>query len=242
MKFHKITKRFAIILFALAATHSAHGQGTGPSSYSRLNGFSAYALYSNTSSHIHWGVSRQRRIAGVGGTYSRRILTSHVVDWYYDLEVTPATFIQDPVLTVTTQSSSGTSVVTAPTDRKCIAETYQLPIDNIVTVTQTCSTRWTYTGGVSPVGLRLNFRPGHRIQPLINSHLGFLAATRDFPVFKSSAMNFTFDFGAGLEMFRDNSHSWVVEYRLHHLSNAYLGYENPGVDSQIVQVAYSFGH
>ena len=54
-------------------------------------------------------------------------------------------------------------------------------------------------------------------------------------------MNFTFEFGAGLEMYRGNGRSVALEYRLHHLSNAYAGYNNPGVDNQIIKLTYSFG-
>jgi hypothetical protein len=96
-------------------------------------------------------------------------------------------------------------------------------------------------GGVKPVGFRFNFGPHSRIQPFLDSHLGFLAALRDVPVDNSSAMNFTFEFGAGLEIFREHGRSIVLEFRLHHLSNAYAGDNNPGVDNQLVHVGYSFG-
>ena len=64
---------------------------------------------------------------------------------------------------------------------------------------------------------------------------------RDIPVFKSSAFNFTFSFGGGLEWFRESKRSWIVEYRVQHLSNKDIGFTNPGFDSQFVRVGYRFG-
>jgi opacity protein-like surface antigen len=64
---------------------------------------------------------------------------------------------------------------------------------------------------------------------------------RDLPMFDSSAFNFTFAFGAGLEFFRTESHSVRVEYRVQHLSNAYLGTTNPGADSQVIQTTWNWG-
>jgi hypothetical protein len=96
-------------------------------------------------------------------------------------------------------------------------------------------------GGASPVGFRVNLGPKHSLQPFIDSHLGFFLAPRDEPVSNSSNFNFTFEFGAGLELYRDTGRSLALEYRLHHFSNAYLSDNNPGVDNQIVKLSYSFG-
>jgi hypothetical protein len=66
-------------------------------------------------------------------------------------------------------------------------------------------------------------------------------ATRDVPVDDATRFNFTFEFGAGIEFFRDRHQSWSIDYRIHHLSNAYIGTYNPGVDNQIFRVTYSLG-
>jgi hypothetical protein len=218
--------------------------------YSRLNTFSTYVSYSNTSSHVHWGVSRKRKLVSVGGAYARRFNAPHWFDWtrhasvFYEIEVAPLNFIEDQVATDTltfTGFQQGTYTSITQVYNVCQPFTFTYPGFAGYTAVRTCGTRWTYLGGLSPVGFRVNARPRHRIQPFVDSHLGFLVSTKDVPVNLSSQMNFTFEFGAGVEMYRREGRSLALEYRLHHLSNAYVGYDNPGVDNQIIKLTYSFG-
>lgn len=44
-----------------------------------------------------------------------------------------------------------------------------------------------------------------------------------------------------MELYRDRRHSVALEYRIHHLSNAYIGNSNPGIDSGIFKLTYSLG-
>ena len=61
-------------------------------------------------------------------------------------------------------------------------------------------------------------------------------------MFDSSAFNFTFSFGAGLDFFRRPNRSMRLEYRLQHLSNADLGASiDPGIDSQMIHLGYAWG-
>jgi len=66
-------------------------------------------------------------------------------------------------------------------------------------------------------------------------------STRPIPVETAGSFNFTFDLGAGLELFRIHSQSIRAEYRYHHISNHFTAYENPGIDSGLVQLTWSFG-
>lgn len=214
--------------------------------YSRLNTFSIYSEYSNTSSYIHWGVSRRRRLVSVGGSYARRFDAPHWFDWtphasvFYELEVAPVLLIQNPIATDVYNLSSGPIVMSGPIVELCVTGSY-VSYDGLPFVRTSCGRRWEYAGGASPVGFRVNFDPEKRLQPFIDSHLGFLLSSRDEPVSGSSNFNFTFEFGAGLELYRNTGRSVALEYRLHHLSNAYLSNNNPGVDSQIIKLTYSFG-
>jgi opacity protein-like surface antigen len=237
------------IVLCLAVCLAVSARAQNEPYYSRLNTFSAYVEYSNTSSHVHWGVARKRRLVSVGGSYARRFNAPHWFDWtrhasvFYELEVAPLNFIEDQVATdVITFTGYPSSTYIYPLDRLC--ESFSSVVrGNPVgfSASRSCGTRWTYMGGISPVGFRVNARPRHRVQPFVDSHLGFVVSPRDVPVDLSSRMNFTFEFGAGVEMYRRQGQSVAVEYRLHHLSNAYAGYNNPGVDNQIIKVTYSFG-
>jgi hypothetical protein len=96
----------------------------------------------------------------------------------------------------------------------------------------------TYAGGVTPLGLQLNFRNGHKVQPFLDAHAGMLYFTRQEPVPNSSQYNFTFNFGTGVQVFTGKRSSLLVGYKYHHISNRDTGQENPGVDSSEFYAGY----
>ena len=103
------------------------------------------------------------------------------------------------------------------------------------------SRRWTYAFGLSPIGIRANLLPHSRIQPDLTLLGGFVVSPRDIPVFDSSAFNFTFSLGTGIEFFQRPHHATRLEYRIQHMSNDYTGATNPGVDSQMLQGSFIWG-
>jgi Lipid A 3-O-deacylase (PagL) len=233
----------AAYLLALLSFLPAAAQESQP--YARRNTYSVFAEYSNTSSHIILGVSQNRRVIAPGLAYSRLLLRGRYAVWSYAIEVRPFVFIQEPVTTLTsvTFNNSGPIITvppqTGPVLRNCISGTYSAPG---FTFTQLCSTRWSYAGGLSPLGQRVNFAPHNRLQPFVVVNAGFLASTHDIPSNDSDSFNFTFEFGGGIELFHDHLRSISAEYGIHHLSNAYRGFSNPGIDSQILKFTYSYGH
>ncbi len=96
----------------------------------------------------------------------------------------------------------------------------------------------TYAGGVTPLGLQVNLRNGHRLQPFFDAHGGMLYFTRQEPVPNSSQFNFTFNFGTGLQVFTGKRSSLLVGYKYHHISNKNTAQENPGVDSNEFYAGY----
>jgi hypothetical protein len=231
------------LLLVTLGTNNSKAQDVQP--YSVRQSFSAFAEYSNTSSHIILGVSQDRRFMALGLTYSLRLVHTRYADWHYAAEIRPLTLLEDPVTTLTILSPNSNFSQSAPTSRACYPGVYTLPPDPAsgfpgFTYRETCSTRWTYAGGISPLGQRINILPRNRLQPFLVGNAGFLVSPRDVPVNNSSRFNFTFEFGAGFEFFHDRHHSWSAEYRIHHLSNAYTGNSNPGIDSQIIKLTCSF--
>lgn len=89
----------------------------------------------------------------------------------------------------------------------------------------------TYAGGVTPLGLQVNFWNGHRVQPFFDAHGGILYFTRQEPVPGSSKFNFTFNFGTGVQVFDGKHGSLLIGYKYHHISNNNTASKNPGVDS-----------
>jgi opacity protein-like surface antigen len=206
-----------------------------------------FGEYSPTSSHILLGYARQRKLAGIGGSLAWRLINRHSFELAYLVEVRPLLMESDPTLVSITGAQLGTIpfvpplVVVDPVNSVLI--TVIQPNGNTQTYSGTAnySRRWTYSGGASPIGLKLNGLTHRRIQPEVMSNVGFLIASRDIPVPDSSSFNFTFEFGAGVQWYRTPSQSIQAEVRYHHLSNRNLGTENPGVDSALWKVTYSFG-
>jgi hypothetical protein len=251
-KIGKLHRRCLLLLAInpLLAHASAQDSGTQVS----RNEIAIFSDYSHTSSHILIGISDNRSLALSGIRYSRLIGHAAWFDWSYDAEIIPVGFLRDPVSTttqlITFTSSSSTFgpyiIQSGPIQSSCQSSTYLDPQSGTqagVTLTdqRVCGVRWTYFGGVSPLGQRLTFLPGRRLQPSISANAGFIASTRDIPEDQSSRFNFTFQFGAGLQVHSARNHTFFVEYLVHHISNADLGNHNAGVDNQIIRVGYVFG-
>jgi hypothetical protein len=94
---------------------------------------------------------------------------------------------------------------------------------------------------LAPAGMQFNFLPRHRLQPIVESHGGYMFTTRPIPVPQAGSFNFTVDAGVGLEYFRTRRQSVRVEYRYHHTSNHDSSFFNPGIDNGLFQLSYVFG-
>jgi hypothetical protein len=248
---------YLVVCAAIFLGVAAQAQSVKASSYAEYgakNTFDFFADYSNDSSHIFIGQEQNRRIAGLGAGYSLRLAHKRFFDFSYEAELRPLYFVRDPVV-------SGTSTVvltgfpstipfegpfSGPVMANCTSGTTVTTVTSPMgsttqTITQQCGSRWTYAGGISPLGLRFGFAKRHRLQPFFVANGGFLVTPHDEPVNNSARFNFTFEGGVGVEWFRDHRHSFTFDYRVHHLSNGYRGMFNPGIDSSIFRVGYRFG-
>ena len=97
----------------------------------------------------------------------------------------------------------------------------------------------TYGAGLSPIGLKLNFRRSQTLQPFANGTAGFLYFSNDVPVPGAKQFNFTFDFGGGIDIVRDSRRAITIGYKYQHISNGDRSPINPGVDVQLIYVGYS---
>jgi len=216
--------------------------------------WSLFAEYSPDSSPLILGIAQQRKFFTVGGAFTQRLFLKKYVGLSYMAEIRPLMLESDPVLKelITILSSpDGTTRF----DEKFIPAlpvintNLRLVTDSITLNGATYSTtyqlfysrRWTYVFGLSPIGFKINLLPHERIQPVLTALGGFAVSPRDIPVFDSSAFNFTFSFGGGVEFYRRPGRATRLEYRIQHLSNKYIGATNPGVDSQMVQASFAWG-
>jgi len=222
--------------------------------------WSIFTEYSPGSSHIILGYTNQREFVTIGAAFTQRLFRNRIWALDYRAEIRPLMVESDPVLTGNYYNINLPSIAGFPglkesgyfhlahevpvlsTARK--SSNYTFTYDGQTyyqDYTFTYGRRWTYVGGLSPAGLEAKFLPRSKIQPVLTLMTGFAVSPRDIPMFDSSAFNFTFSFGAGFDFFRRPNRSMRFEYRLQHLSNASIGATNPGTDSQMIHVGYSWG-
>ena len=96
-----------------------------------------------------------------------------------------------------------------------------------------------YGAGLSPIGLKLNFRRSQTLQPFVSGSGGFLYFSKEVPVAGAKRFNFTFDFGGGLQIVRTSGHAITIGYKYQHISNADRSPINPGVDVQMLYAGFS---
>ncbi len=102
------------------------------------------------------------------------------------------------------------------------------------------SKRQIYGGGISPIGLQVNFRRRHRLQPYVNGTAGVLYFSQQVPVSGSSQFNFSVSWGAGVQLWHAGNKSLSLGYKFNHISNANSAALNPGVDSNVFYAGYGW--
>ena len=234
-------------LHAQVLAHATHPKDA----YIRTQTFGVFFAYSNDSSHILLGYAENRKLLNIGVTYGRRIWAGKVVNWQYHGEIIPVALESDPVENIQqTPLSPGPfpsgsyTVVLYTACTPSITTTY-VPLGNgqkeYFQVTTTCSRRWTIGEGMMPVGFEWNFIPHHRIQPFLIGHGGYMYSSHAIPIQDAGHFNFAFDFGAGIEIFRNSKRSLRLDYRYHHISNHNTASVNPGIDNGLAEITYCFG-
>jgi hypothetical protein len=104
----------------------------------------------------------------------------------------------------------------------------------------TSTGRRTYSYGVggSPIGAQVNFVHYRHVEPFLTSGGGFLYFNH--PMFGATQFNFTAQLGGGVQLFTSSRRSAIdLGYKYHHISNANLGNQNPGMDSHMLFIGLS---
>jgi lipid A 3-O-deacylase len=94
---------------------------------------------------------------------------------------------------------------------------------------------------LTPAQLRLNFAPRGRFVPWAQIACGVLWTERDFPLIRTSDVNFTPQFGLGTHLFTRPRQSIDFSVNAVHISNGNTADANPGVNVTIqASVGYSW--
>ncbi|MGH9971842.1 MAG: acyloxyacyl hydrolase [Pyrinomonadaceae bacterium] len=96
-----------------------------------------------------------------------------------------------------------------------------------------------YGAGLSPIGLKFNFRRQLRVQPFASSTGGFLYFSEDVPVSGAARFNYTFDFGGGVQIINSARRAFTLGYKFQHISNGDRSPINPGVDVHLIYAGFS---
>lgn len=100
--------------------------------------------------------------------------------------------------------------------------------------------RRTITGaGLSPVGFQVNFRRRERVQPFVQASGGFIYFGERVPDSGGAQLNFTTDFGGGVQWKAGSRRAWTIGYRYHHVSNDWRAGVHPGFDSNLFYAGFS---
>lgn len=157
------------------------------------------------------GVTPGCKLFLLNAQYTRVLFTTGNVAWKYVGEVVPVAVISLPAQQILTPEG----IINQPA-------------------------KTVYGAGFNPLGGQWNFRRKSKVQPFLNAHGGLLYFNEQVPVVQSSHFNFTFSFGAGVEVFNGNRGALTLGYKYHHISNDETGHFNPGVDSNLFYAGYSW--
>jgi hypothetical protein len=204
-----------LCLVAFALWASAEGRSSTAAALERgTSELGFWAGYSpNNPTAI--GTTTNRPFFEVNAQYARVLTTGRSWALKYMVEFVPVALIFQPRQSAQTQGAS-------------------VPVD------LPGSRRTIYGGGTSPIGLQINFRRTHLVQPYLNATAGMLYFTEQVPVSNSSQFNFAVSWGAGVQFWHRESQSISLGYKFHHISNANSASRNPGVDSNLFYAGYSW--
>ena len=159
------------------------------------------------------GKTPDARFGNIALRYGRVLASNESVAFQWTVDAVPLSILSLKRLTFT-QTSPGTFTLTSTRDSA-------------------------YGAGLSPIGLKFNFRPQRRVQPFANTTGGFLFFNEDVPVPGAARFNFTFDFSGGIQVVNSSRRAFMVGYKYQHISNGYHSPINPGVDLQMIFAGFS---
>lgn len=246
--------KLLFLLIAVLVLSAASGRAQKAADngyYAPKNSLKVFGAYAPDSSHILLGAAENRQLLSIGAAYDRRLFVNNVVNWQYSGEIIPVALESDPMsLYVYHQTSPSVQTITTTGEPIVWCApfngSYSFVDPNGVTYagTYTISCRgrqWNIGEAMSPVGMQWNFLPRGKTQLFLEGHGGYMYSTKPIPISGAGSFNFTFDIGAGVELFHSKARSISAEYRYHHISNHETAYYNPGIDNGLIQVTYSFG-
>lgn len=105
----------------------------------------------------------------------------------------------------------------------------------------TTQRKWVYGAEISPIGVRLLWRRNQRWKPFLMSEGGILYFKDRVLSSGATRLNFSAQFGTGLQYRISRRTQLRFGYSLYHFSDGNIARANPGLDSNLIYTALSFG-
>jgi hypothetical protein len=209
---HRLTAFGKVALLLLTVVAGISGQTYGASSEGIQKRDNEWGIWGGISfdSPTLLGKTPDARFGNVGLRYGRVLVSSKTVAFEWTIDAIPLAILSNNRLNPTSSPF-------------------------VFTVTR----KTVYGFGAAPIGWKFNFGPNRRVQPFGQATGGFLYFNEQVPVVRASQYNFTFDFSGGVQIVNRNLRSWTIGYKYQHISNGNTGTFNPGVDVQMIVVAFS---
>jgi Lipid A 3-O-deacylase (PagL) len=97
----------------------------------------------------------------------------------------------------------------------------------------------TYGGGLTPLGLQLDFANSSRIHPFIHVNGGGLIFNKAVPLPDAGRFAFVGEAGGGVRIFTSGRRAVTLEVKFHHISNGDRSGSNRGLNQFIVHAGFS---
>lgn len=171
------------------------------------------------------GTVEDRQLYLVGLSYRFLLRQNNTVAVRYTFEAIPLAALREPFFLTGCQFAGPNRCVAVPA------------IHDFPMITHR---RTSYGMGASPAGIEVSFLPSKHIQPFFGIRGGFIYFNRNVLSVFASQLNFTIDGRAGIRIPLRSGKDISFAYMFQHLSNADIGRENPGLDSHMISLTYSF--
>lgn len=211
------------VLAAMISPRTVHCQSNNESttrttqnSDSRIQrGLNEFGVLGGISFHAPtlWGTTEDARFGHIAFRYGRVLAANRSVAFEWTIDISPLAVLSLKRLTFT-QTPSGNFTVTR-------------------------SRETVYGAGVSPIGLKFNFRPQRRVQPFASATGGFIFFEKDIPVPGAARFNFNVEFSGGIQIVNSSRRSFTLGYKYQHISNGFHSPINPGIDLQMIYGGFS---
>jgi opacity protein-like surface antigen len=97
-----------------------------------------------------------------------------------------------------------------------------------------------YGADVKPIGVRLLWRRDERFKPYLLSTGGVVYFTDRVLSTEGAHLNFSAEFGAGVQYTLHDRSEFRLGYSLYHISNGNIARHNPGLDTNMIYAAWCF--